>query len=160
MPACKNLIGKQFGYLTVIEKTEKRLRGNVVWLCKCKCGNYKEAIAADLNRGAVLSCGCYNKEQVAKNFNNLLNKKFGRLTVIEKTDQRTKNRAIIWKCQCECGNIHFISSDTLLNQHVQSCGCLQRERAKEAGKAGIDLLNKKFGKLTPIKLLTNKEKRT
>lgn len=31
MPGCKNLVGKQFNYLTVLEKTDKRKNGAVIW---------------------------------------------------------------------------------------------------------------------------------
>ena len=58
MPKSKNLIGQQFNYLTVLEKTDKRKNGSVVWLCQCKCGNYKEVTTSDLNAKRVTSCGC------------------------------------------------------------------------------------------------------
>jgi hypothetical protein len=158
-----NLVGKEFGYLTVIEKTDKRKNGGVVWLCKCKCGNFKEVTTSDLNAGRVKSCGCYNKEIVSSHYKDLLGQKIGRLTVIEKTDKRTQSRGIIWKCQCECGNICEISGDRLTrkdNRNTKSCGCLQREAAKELGKQkGKNLLGQRFGKLVPIKLLEEKNER-
>lgn len=163
MPGCKDLTGKQYNYLTVIEKTEKRKRGAVVWLCKCKCGNYKEVTSGELNAGRVTSCGCYNKEKAAQNFNDLTGQKFGRLTVLSKTDKRANNRCIIWHCLCDCGNEIDVASDRLLKKEngTKSCGCLQKEKVKITGhKLGKDLTNQKFGKLTPILLLDNKEKRT
>ena len=63
MPGCKNLVGKQFNYLTVLEKTNKRKNGAVIWLCQCKCGNLKEVTSGNLNAGRVTSCGCYNKKK-------------------------------------------------------------------------------------------------
>ena len=160
MPKCKDLVGKQFNYLTVLEKTEKRKNGAVVWLCQCKCGNLKEATSGDLNAGRVTSCGCYNKEKVAECFVDITGKKFGRLTVLEKTEKRTKNRSIIWKCQCDCGCICEVSRDSLM-QGTKSCGCLQKEKASKLGKnKGYDLTNRRFGKLVPLKLLENKKERT
>ena len=35
----KNLIGQRFGKLVVIEDSGKRYNKNVIWLCKCDCGN-------------------------------------------------------------------------------------------------------------------------
>ena len=32
-----------------------------------------------------------------------MNQRFGRLTVIEKTDRRISNGCIIWKCKCDYG---------------------------------------------------------
>lgn len=160
MPACKDLTGKQFNYLTVLKKTEKRKNGAVIWLCQCKCGKFKEATSGDLNAKRVTSCGCYNKEKATKNFEDITGKRFGKLTVLEKTEKRTSNRSIIWKCKCDCGNICEVSRDSL-QKGTESCGCLQKERAKEVGEArGLDLKGQRFGKLVPLELLKNEEKRT
>lgn len=40
---------------------------------------------------------------------NLLYKKFGRLTVISPAP--SKNKKTYWACQCECGNICIIRAD-------------------------------------------------
>ncbi len=53
-----DLRGKQFGYLTAIEPTEKRSRTDVVWRCRCKCGKEIEVPAGLLARGNTTSCGC------------------------------------------------------------------------------------------------------
>lgn len=49
-----NLIGKTFGFLTVIDKAE---RPNY-WICKCKCGTVKEVFRGNLIDGNTKSCGC------------------------------------------------------------------------------------------------------
>ena len=160
MPGCKNLIGKQFNYLTVLEKTNKRKNGAVIWLCQCKCGNLKEATSGDLNAGRVTSCGCYNKEKASLYFEDMTGQRFGKLTVLEKTDKRTSNRSVIWKCKCDCGNLCEVPRDSLI-KGTKSCGCLQKEVASQIGKKfGYDLTNQHFGKLTAIKLIENREERT
>ena len=53
-----------FGYLTPIEPTEKRHRKDVVWRCKCKCGNIVEMPATRLLTGNTLSCGCMKVENI------------------------------------------------------------------------------------------------
>ena len=160
MPGCKNLVGKQFNYLTVLEKTDKRKNGAVIWLCQCKCGNLKEVTSGDLNAGRVTSCGCYNKEKASLSFKDMTGQKFGKLTVLEKTDKRTSNRSIIWKCKCDCGNLCEVSRDSLI-QGTQSCGCLKKENVRKLGKkSGYDLTNQHFGKLTAIKLIENRKERT
>ena len=58
----KNLIGSQYGRLTVVAQTSKRLRGHVLWECKCICGNICEALGSRLGNGATRSCGCLRKE--------------------------------------------------------------------------------------------------
>ena len=64
------------------------------------------------------------------NVKDLTNKKFGKLTVIEKTDKRQDGGSIVWKCKCDCGNIIEISSKRLTTGMNTSCGCYQKERQK------------------------------
>ena len=57
----KNLAGKVFGRLTVLDKYEKRGKP-YYWLCQCECGNTKYVRASHLFEGNVRSCGCLAKE--------------------------------------------------------------------------------------------------
>lgn len=54
----KNLVGQIFGNLTVIEKTNKRQDGRIVWKCRCSCGQIIEVPSAYLLRGTKTHCGC------------------------------------------------------------------------------------------------------
>lgn len=56
----------------------------------------------------------------------LKGKKFGRLTVIERVNDRNK-RGTFWKCVCECGNETTVNAGHLKDGHTQSCGCIQKE---------------------------------
>lgn len=66
---------------------------------------------------------------------NLIGKKFGRLTVIEEVTSNIKYRRT-WRCKCECGNTKdiIVTTGDLKNGHTQSCGCLQRERVSKSNK--------------------------
>ena len=68
----KNLKNKTFGRLKVIEMTDKRRHGSVVWKCLCECGNIIEVTTNCLTRWKTKSCGCYciatRKENCAKTF--------------------------------------------------------------------------------------------
>jgi hypothetical protein len=66
---------------------------------------------------------------------NLLGGKFGRLTVIEKTDRRGSSGAVFWKCLCECGKTKDISSSCLRTGQTKSCGCLFLDDAAAKGRA-------------------------
>ncbi len=61
-PLQNDLTGKTFGYLTVLEATDKRKRKDVVWRCICKCGKEVEIPAVMLLGGHTTSCGCLNVE--------------------------------------------------------------------------------------------------
>lgn len=60
----RDLTGKRFGRLTVLEKTGSTSGGNSLWRCVCSCQDGKEIITrADLLRsGKTTSCGCLIKE--------------------------------------------------------------------------------------------------
>lgn len=81
---------------------------------------------------------------------NLLNKKFGRLTVIKEHPKRTKHGSVRWVCKCECGKQKTIIGTKLTSGNTQSCGCLSAELASK--RQTKDLTGKKFGRLTVIKL--------
>lgn len=63
----KEMIGKRFGRLVVIEECghQVKLSGQkmVVYKCKCDCGNQKIAIGSKLRLGLIKSCGCLKAEQ-------------------------------------------------------------------------------------------------
>ena len=50
---------------------------------------------------------------------NLLGQHFGKLIVLEETNQR-KNKSVVWKCQCECGNIVYYSTKNLRSDGIIS----------------------------------------
>ena len=54
----KDITGMSFGYLTAIEPTGDKNRGDIVWLFECKCGNKVELPATRVLLGNTLSCGC------------------------------------------------------------------------------------------------------
>jgi hypothetical protein len=58
----------------------------------------------------------------------LTGKKFGRLTVIRRLeDKRYGNGSFIYNCICDCGNYKLVSSKHLLSGATRSCGCLTKE---------------------------------
>ena len=61
-----NLIGKKFGRLVVLESKGKDGNRNLLWLCKCKCGNTTIQRTNTLRRGLVKSCGCYLREMAKR----------------------------------------------------------------------------------------------
>lgn len=124
----QNLLNKKYNFLTVIDgpiiKNKK-----TYWVCKCDCGKIKTVRADQLKSGTTKSCGCF-KNNVLKNYNkvnkpvDLTNKKSGKLLALEPTNQRSQDGRVIWKCQCDCGNICYVDTHSFLEQKKSSCGCL------------------------------------
>ena len=61
-----DLTNKRFGKLIAVEKVGKDKARNILWRCKCDCGNEVIAKACELNRGHCHSCGCYQKERASE----------------------------------------------------------------------------------------------
>lgn len=54
--------------ITLLEKTDKRKRGAVLWKCRCFCGNIFYAEAYRIKNGEISSCGCKRKVFRKDNF--------------------------------------------------------------------------------------------
>ena len=48
-----------------------------------------------------------NKPKLMTKKNKLIGQKIGMLVVLEKTNKRNKQGRVLYKCQCECGNIVY-----------------------------------------------------
>ena len=135
-----DLTGCTFGRLTALRCIEgARSRG--VWECRCACGNVKLVSYHSLTQGRSTSCGC-GRARVQ----DLAGQRFGKLLAIEATGER-KNRCMVWRCRCDCGNEALVPSNSLRSGNTCSCGCGQ-DSARRAG--GHDLTGRCFGRLTAI----------
>jgi hypothetical protein len=76
---------------------------------------------------------------------NLLGKKFNRLTPVEKL----KN--YYYLCKCDCGNYKKVRKDHILKGEIKSCGCLSSETTTLKNlKDAQPIMGHKFGMLKPI----------
>ena len=72
----------------------------------------------------------------------LTGQKFGRWTVLERAP--SKGKTSYWKCQCECGTIKDVRSQSLREGRSQSCGCYKKDFWTK------DITGKRFGRLVAI----------
>lgn len=83
-----NLIGQNFGRLTVTKRADDYVspsgKKERRWECVCQCGNSKVVYATTscLKQGKTTSCGCYQKEMIAKS-NRTAKKKYNDYEVQE-----------------------------------------------------------------------------
>lgn len=59
----------------------------------------------------------------------LVGKKFGKLTVIARADDRKRP---CWLCRCECGTEKVIGGPELRTSHTKSCGCITKTRGGDS----------------------------
>lgn len=122
----KDISGQRFGRLVAVERTCEKQNGNYVWKCKCDCGAETTATTTVLLKGQKRSCGCLADETKRSMSVDLANRRFGRLTVLSRTDRRSGG-AVVWRCLCDCGRETEQPSNVLLTGRVKSCGCLHYE---------------------------------
>ena len=124
----KNRIGQRFGKLLVLEQCSYRSAdGEILWKCKCDCGNIVDIRASNIQRQA--SCGMCSKRK------DITGQKFGKLIAI-KYHHTSPTKRTIWECKCDCGNISYVDITDLTSGKTQSCGC----QAQSHGEARIETL--------------------
>ena len=141
-----DLTNKRSHYYTVLYYAYSK-NWSPYWVCLCDCGNYFIRDRASITRKdkPVYSCGCYSKKKASEiHRNKLISYKSGKLTVIEDTGKSTIDGHSLWKCQCDCGNITYVSSCNLKSKSVQSCGCLGHSSGEYFIATTLDELNIKY----------------
>ena len=106
------------------------------WLCTCK--NHPNTLEIkngyQLRTGETKNCSCC---KLIHNKHDLLNQTFGKLTIIEKTDEKSSNGEIIWKAQCSCGNFRYLRTSGFLSDNITCC-----EQCSKKGSKGEKLIQK------------------
>ena len=131
----KDIAGRRFGKLTALQPTNQRRHGCVVWECLCDCGKSVLLPVDELTTGHIKSCGC-NRNRIK----DITSQRFGKLIAIRPTERRC-GTAVIWECQCDCGNTTFVPGHVLTAGKTKSCGCNQIK----------DITGQRFGKLTALR---------
>lgn len=128
----KRSLGRRFGRLLVTGLSTRKHFVN----CVCDCGNRTSVYAYSLVNGDTTSCGCFQDEVRGKStvgkrrHDDLSGQRFGRLLVLSRGGL-TSSRGAKWLCRCECGTEKEIAASALTKGVVVSCGCLQKEKARE-----------------------------
>lgn len=132
------------------------------WLCQCECGNYFSADACFIKNGRTISCGCIKTEAQIQAWEKLHlqleGKKFERLKVLRKCEDRANNGKVMWECQCDCGNIVYVNGTSLKNGNTKSCGCLAKELTRIRDLERVeDLVGQQFGEVKVIERMNKSD---
>lgn len=137
----EDLTGKKFGRLLVIQNAGyyvgKTGHRRSQYLCRCDCGKEKIVLSSHLKDGHTTSCGCALTESNHKKLIDLTGQKFGRLTVIKRSEDYVSPHgdvSVSWLCRCDCGNYTEVTSKNLKRGDTLSCGCLIRQKSSERCK--------------------------
>ena len=117
----RDLTGQRFGELTVLEATDERIGGGVVWLCRCSCGAICKVSRNNLVTGQTRSCGHAKRRD-------LTGQRFGRLVAVRPIRWRSKAQpcSVAWLCKCDCGSVAIAALANLTKGLKSSCGCIPR----------------------------------
>ncbi len=122
--------GMQFGRLTAVKETDKKIGASYIWLCKCECGQMKEVSTHSLLDHHTKSCGCLKG---GHNKLDLTGERFGHLVAITDTGLRCGTNCI-WLCKCDCGSYRMVSTGKLRSKEVRSCKECNKGGLKDSGK--------------------------
>jgi hypothetical protein len=122
-------VGQVIGNLTILELApgyyKTREGSHRGWRCQCKCG--KIIVVTSSNLKSQKSClDCSRKEGGKKQILPLTGRKFGRLLVIGPTEVRYHGY-VVWKCRCDCGEVKYLPTHSLVTGNTKSCGCILGE---------------------------------
>lgn len=126
----------QYGKLTFVERAGSSSNGDILWLCKCACGNEKIARKTHIINGLTSSCGCARNESRPYRVIDMTGQKIGRWTVIARDGY--KNGQSAWLCECSCGTRRTLNGCSLRSKHSsKSCGCFRQEQMSIRGKGNL-----------------------
>lgn len=66
--AIKNMTGKVFGKLLVVERMKNDNTGSAMWRCVCECGETRVVAGTGLRSGRNKSCGCSSPRFTSKRY--------------------------------------------------------------------------------------------
>ncbi len=107
--------------------------------CVCPFCNKKRLLAfSGVNINNSTACaGCSIKE---RNWNSVIGKKFGALTVLSRDTCKNQGQYVV--CRCDCGKQTTVRLSSLKDGNTRSCGCLQTNMMKSK----VGPLHPNFGK--------------
>jgi len=97
MAKAKEMVGKEFGRLTVLSGYHTALssgRKLLKYRCRCVCGEKKDVFGEHLRSGKIASCGCYRTEVTIRRFT-----KHGHALDKQKSLEYTARLAMIARCE-------------------------------------------------------------
>lgn len=153
MGKMNDLTGRNFGLLYVVAQAENIKPGRPVWICKCQCGRTITVSSTNLTKAnGTKSCGCL-RHQASTKVIDLTNQTFGMLTVLHRDTATSSSGKARWVCQCKCGNIKSVLSESLRSGKTKSCGCIVTQKE-------YDLTGIQFGNLLVIEEVKNQRIRS
>lgn len=113
----KNLIGEKFNHLTVIEATDRRCGGKIVYKCICDCEKQTEVFTTrtELENNNTISCGCAKRKYT---IGDIINNR----EIIGYVGCKYNDGHYYYKCKCLLCQSEYEALGQTLEKTI-SCGC-------------------------------------
>lgn len=86
------MVDSKFGRLLVLTRVANDRNRNIVYSCKCECGNIKNVTKTNLVKGVTKSCGCLRKELARRPKDILTRKKISNFAKIRCFSSETRKK--------------------------------------------------------------------
>lgn len=121
--------GNQYGFITVLGKSDVYHDGKAYWKCKCEaCGEIFETMGVTLRNQGIKACKPCTMRMMGKSKRTVsIGSRYGKLTVLDIYDANTTenpSKSYKCKCICDCGNTIMVRGAALSNGNTKSCGCM------------------------------------
>lgn len=129
------MLGRKFGFWTVVAEAPNSHSYCRRWICKCICGKTYPVMGMALRRGS--SKGCRSCRQMARWGNrSLIGQVRGKWTVL--AESKNKRPGVkLWICRCECGFEREVPGCTLQAKNVGGCRKCKAENMKKLCKRSM-----------------------
>lgn len=135
------MIGLIFGSYKVLERDFTKKAAARYWKIECQCCGKIKTIRSDaLKRNPI--CKCQKDDMIGKIFGDFL--------VLNRTEQRAKDKCIIYECECiNCKNKEYVASNVLRSKRKNCSKCHIRKSTL------IDITGEVYGWLKVLERDTN-----
>lgn len=126
MPTRLDLTGRVYDELTVIEMLYNHNNKKRTY-CRCLTIDGNEVVVrADALQSGATHC-TKGAGRTGKPLD-ITGQRFGLLVAIRPLNKKASNGAVIWLCQCDCGNFTEVPLGQLTRKHTLSCGCRHQSK--------------------------------
>lgn len=130
----KNIAGKRSGKLIAISPIELDNIGNMIWKCKCDCGNYKNVSAKSFNSKATKSCGCLKpKSNYLRYYNSIISGAKSRNIEVKISLEYIINLLNQQDFKCALSGLKIELSDKLYSKRTASLDRIDSSKSYEDG---------------------------
>ena len=155
----KYLINTKINNWTILDLIVEEDKHHVYVKAQCDCGTIRDVRLSYLMNNKIKDCGCGHQQRLNEatinKYEYLLNTTINNWTILQIIPPNKQKHNTYALCQCQCGTVKEVKLSYILNGKSRDCGCTRKNKLRDKVK---DLTGQKFGKLTVIEMLDDRNK--